>query len=62
MRLDDCPRCGGPLAFMIRHVSRTDLKTEICGACRSTETALVARGARLPWPSEWPVQVRVAAR
>ena len=53
-----CPRCTGfiPTAFAPAQ-SRTDNRTEICGACARVEGHLVMAGLPLPQQDAWPVRL-----
>jgi len=56
-----CPRCTGPLPTSLAPaLSRTDNRTEICGACARVEGHLGHAGLPLPQQDTWPLRVATA--
>ena len=53
-----CPRCAGRLPVgLTPALSRTDNRTQICGACARVEGHLVLAGLPLPQQDLWPLRL-----
>jgi hypothetical protein len=53
-----CPRCTGRLPIWLAPaLSRTDKRTQICGACARVEGHLALAGLPLPQKDTWPIRL-----
>lgn len=56
-----CPRCTGKITpGLAPALSRTDNRTEICGACARVEGHLVLANLPLPQQDVWPLRLASA--
>ena len=54
LKLEDCPRCGGPFSSYPAK-SLTDFQTEICSACSTDENAEKWFEESVTPTTDWPV-------